>query len=213
LNIVAKQHIPCVGVYADKNNGSMSTINIDDSAGAKLAVNYLLQHGHRRIAMLNGTMDTLVAKNRTLGYEKALVAAQVTPDPTLISGGGFFLESGYEQTVALLDRTRDFTAIFCASDDLAYGCLKALKENKIRVPEDVSVMGFDDKRGSADCDPPLTTLAQPLEEIGKLATELLIKRVHQPKAPLEHLILPLQLVERQSVKQLHTTNSANGPKL
>lgn len=170
---------------------------LDDFAGAYQATQYLIEMGHRRIAHITGILSHEDAVQRQAGYLQALQDAGLEPDPELIVEGDFVEQSGVLAVEILFSRGRPFSAIFAANDQMAYGVLLGLFRRGIRVPEDVSVVGFDDQRTSAYTTPPLTTIRQPAIEIGETAARGLL---HLLKGnPFDIPKFPAELVVRESV--------------
>ncbi|NNM68313.1 MAG: LacI family DNA-binding transcriptional regulator [Spirochaetales bacterium] len=203
LERIEREKIPCVAIYSPFTGTSLTTVNVDDRLGAFTAVRHLTDNGHRDIALVNGPPRHMAAIARERGYRDALEAAGIPFRPELTTSGEFLIEVGYRNTLELLDRATPITAIFCGNDDLAFGALKALAEKGLRVPENVSLVGFDDVDGARLSNPPLTTIAQPLKAIGRIGAELLIERIRNPDAPVRDVIVPLTLVERASVRKLN----------
>lgn len=154
-------------------------IGINNTAGAYEATRHLLALGHRRIAYIQGPQHYYCALERYHGYSQALRDAGITPDPTLIFQGRFDTPSGRECAAELFARDRDTwpTAIFAGNDQMAYGILEVAEQQGIRVPEDISLVGFDDNLLSAHLKPPLTTIRQPFSLMGHTAMKLLLTMV------------------------------------
>lgn len=206
--VLQQRDVPFVLVDGDPVDG-VSVVNIDDEGGAYQAMKYILEAGHRRIAIFsirsghNGRYHeyTGTLKRRITGYLRALREFNLDIDgfkvfllecASTINGGRY----GFHK---IWKRKHPPTAIVAMSDIIAIGALNAAHEAKIRIPEDISIIGFDDIPLSRVITPPLTTIAQPLSEKGKLATEILIKHI-SGRANTEHHCLPISLIERQSVK-------------
>lgn len=175
------------------------TINSDDSAGGRLATEHLIGLGHRRIAHLFGKRDIHTSEPRYEAYRDALLAAGIEPDAALVAEGGFDRGVGRTSTRDLLrlPEARRPTAIFAANDLSAHGALDAIHEAGLRVPEDLSVVGYDDTWYASVTHPPLTTVDMNVGGIGRRAAEMLITslegRVEEP-----HPILPVSLTLRRS---------------
>jgi LacI family transcriptional regulator len=152
-------------------------VTVDHRAGAVTAVEHLLGLGHRRIAHLTGPRDISSSIERHLGWRQALEAAGIDPDPDLVVRGDFLEDGGYAGGRALLQRGVEFTAAFAANDLSAIGLLRSLNEAGLRVPADVSVVGFDGIHLTAYTAPPLTTIVQPVFDLGRRAAELLLDRL------------------------------------
>lgn len=178
-----------------ENVPSVSTTNFQ---GAYDAVNYLLSLGHRRIGFITGTMDFGCAQERLAGYEMALKDHGVLADPLLICEGDFLQPQGYQCTQTLLELTEAPTAIFASNDIMALGVMEAARERGLRLPEDLSIIGFDDIPQAGYVHPLLTTVRQPLEEMGRVAALLLLKYIAQPDTAIERIKLPTELIIRQS---------------
>ncbi|MDJ1136734.1 LacI family DNA-binding transcriptional regulator [Streptomyces iconiensis] len=152
-------------------------VDADNRGGARLAVARLLEQGRRRIAVLTGPLDQTSALDRLHGYHDALAAAGLPPDPALSADGGFTAEGGEHAMAALLAREPGLDAVFAGSDLMAVGALRTLRAAGRRVPQDVAVIGFDDLEAASWADPPLTTVRQDVEGMGRLMAGLLLRRI------------------------------------
>jgi DNA-binding LacI/PurR family transcriptional regulator len=173
-------------------------VDADNRGGARLAVAHLARGGRRRIAALTGPQDMTVGLERYSGYLDGLAEARLAADPELVEAGDFRLDSGVRATEALLRRRPDLDAVFAASDAMAIGAMRALREHGRRVPEDVAVVGFDDSVAATQARPALTTVRQPVEEMAKALTLTLLDRIGDPDAPITSRIFPPKLVVRAS---------------
>jgi len=173
-------------------------VSTDTSAGARAAVVHLAALGHRRIGFIGGQISRGVAMGRLAGYRQGLADAGLPADVSLVCEGELDEDSGRRETLALLSLLHPPTAIFCVNDRTAFGALAALAERGRRVPEDVSVVGFDDIPLAALIRPALTTVRQPAHELGRLAATFLLGRIAHPETPHQRSVLPCQLVARQS---------------
>lgn len=144
-------------------------------AGGHTATEHLVRQGHVRIGFINGEPWMEAAQDRFKGYRRALATADLPFDPALVLDGDWMSGTGFNGTLRLMQLPRPPTAIFCANDLMALGALEALKQLGLRVPQDVSVMGYDDQEISRHTHPPLTTLVLPSYEMGQAAVELLLK--------------------------------------
>ena len=151
------------------------TLRVDNRSGARLAVDHLLDLGHRRIALIAGPEGNVDALQRRLGYRQALAARGVEADPELELAGDFREESGFLAGVRLADVDPRPTAAFAANDAMAIGCLAALRDRGVRVPEDVSLAGFDDVPMARYVKPSLTTVRVPIAEVGGHAMQRLLQ--------------------------------------
>lgn len=186
---------PIVAVDPHTGPSDMPTIDSDNLRGAQLAVEHLLELGHRRIAMLTGRPDLQSAQLREQGYRSALGALV---DEELVQPGGYDADLSAASVRRLLDAPNRPTAIFAANDVSAIATVEVAAELGLRVPEDVSVVGFDNIPESAMCSPPLTTVEQPIRTMGHRAIGLLISLIRGEPAEVTHITLPTRLVARQS---------------
>ncbi len=140
-----------------------------------------------------------MTRDRLLGFQDALAAAGLAPDESLWCPGDFTLRSGHRAAGDLLSQSEPPTAIFCENDEMAMGALRRIREAGLRVPEDISVAGFDDIAFASFCDPSLTTIAQPAEDFGRVAVSLLLDVIDErDEAADQHCIMPFELVVRES---------------
>jgi LacI family transcriptional regulator len=197
VEALAQAGVPCVAVNADSTEPRAATLDVDNRAAARLAVEHLLALGHERIAMLNGRENSWSARPRRDGWRDALEAAGIAPDLELLLERGFTEAWGLEAGRSLLARPDPPTAVFCGNDLLAWGLYQACGEVGVRVPDDLSVIGFDDLPRSAQLSPPLTTIRQPLVEMGEEAVRLLLEGWDRDAAARKS-ILPVELVVRSS---------------
>lgn len=189
---------PIVNACEYVKDKSVTSVYVDNVAAAREATEYLLALGHRDIAFVTGPMDSPISVDRDRGYEEALTLAGIKRDRKLTAAGDFSVEAGIRAVDTMLAKERRFTAVFCSNDEMAIGALRALKSKGLRVPEDVSVMGFDDIRFARYMDPPLTTVAQPKDELGREAMNMLIELLRGVDVPARKRILPTQLIVRSS---------------
>jgi LacI family transcriptional regulator len=183
-------------IHGRHEDPRVSFVDVDNETGAYTAVTHLVRLGRRRIAFISGTPSNLAAQDRERGYLKALEARRVPVDESLMIHGDFTETSGYAAMRRLLRHQPD--AVFVASDTMALGALRALREADSSVPEEVAVVGFDDLPQAATADPPLTTVRQPIQRAGVLAVEMLIDILENGVEPPRRMILPTELVIRAS---------------
>ncbi len=148
--------------------------------------------------MITGPGSWKSVHDRAQGYIMALEAAGISSDSRLIAEADWSFRSGYQAAQELLARGQPFTALFAHNDQMAIGALRALREAGRRVPEDLSVVGYDDIPMAEYCEPPLTTIRQPMREVGAVATRLLIQAVEKPGAPQGEILLKTELIVRDS---------------
>jgi LacI family transcriptional regulator len=174
------------------------TVSAAHSAGADQATRHLLALGHRRIAVITGPRGWMATEERKRGYHAALAAAGVLPDPELAIESDFAVGGGHASAGALLDLPSPPTAIFAFNDQLAIGAMRAALERDLRVPEDLSIVGFDDTATAELVTPALTTVRQPLAEMGRMAVSLLIRLLENRSVEALHVELETQLIVRGS---------------
>jgi len=173
---------------------------VDNRAGALLACRHLIGLGHSRIAHAAGHLATRTGQDRLAGYREALAEAGIAPDEGLVYTGDFTLESGYQAAEVLLGRTPRPTAIFCGNDLVALGVLRAAEAAGLAVPDDLSIVGFDDILLAALVRPALTTVRQPAYSMGELAMRMLLDRIAgETGGSRRHLFQP-ELVVRSTTR-------------
>ncbi|GAA4629621.1 LacI family DNA-binding transcriptional regulator [Actinoallomurus vinaceus] len=173
-----------------------TVVEYDNEGGAFAVTSYLLSAGHERIALLGTVDDMPTSTARVQGYERALRGRGLSADPKLMVEGDFTRRSGYRATRELLDRKIEFSAVFAMTDMIAAGVLLALREAGIRVPEDVSVVGYDDIPLAEDLLPALTTVHVPHEELGRAAVRMAL---HRNEHSGQYLKMGTHVVVRDSV--------------
>lgn len=173
-------------------------VSAANSAGATQAVSHLLQLGHRRIGVITGRAGWVATEERRRGYHAALAAAGVMPDPALEVESDFMLRGGTEAAGELLDAPNRPTAIFAFNDQLAIGAMQAARALGLRLPEDLSIVGVDDTVEASIVTPALTTVRQPLAEMGRMAVSLLMRLLARENFEALHVELATRLVVRDS---------------
>jgi len=204
-------HTPLVTINADELVPTIADVDVDDEVGCYLAAQHLIQQGHRRIAHLAGEEGTRSAELREAGYRRALTENGITIDPGLILGPGSYTEdSGRQRLAQFLETMEQWepslrpTALSCCNDATAIGCLKELTERGWRVPEQISLTGFDDVLSTQMTAPPLTTLKQPFQTMGMHALRLLLEEIDCRLAGTireegaKHEVLPAEFIVRGS---------------
>lgn len=166
--------------------------------GAYNATEYLIKLGHRRIGFITGSMDLGCAQDRLAGYRSALRTHHIPQTSELEYEGGFFQPDGYAGAEAFLDLADPPTAIFASNDVMAMGVMDAVRNRGLRVPDDMAVVGFDNVPQSAVVYPPLTTVQQPLEYMGRVATQMLLGILKKPEKDTGRIELPTELIVRSS---------------
>lgn len=197
-----------VALNADEKQTHCPTVAIDDIGESYRAVSYLIEKGHRRIAIITGREnDEAVGKLRTEGYLRALKEHDIPVDPRLIRHmpeniPDFTMEAGYKAAKALLEEQVDFTALFVVGDLSAFGAYRAISEAGKRIPEDYSLVGFDGLEMTRYMIPSLTTVEQPKEEMARSAVDLLMEEIEGNHAPAKRMIYEAKLREQESVRRI-----------
>ncbi|WP_326554560.1 LacI family DNA-binding transcriptional regulator [Micromonospora sp. NBC_01813] len=173
-------------------------VDVDNAGGARLAVEYLLARGRRRVATIAGPQDMGVGVARLTGYHEAIRHSGQPAGATMVAYGDFSEGSGTAAMRHLLERHPDLDAVFVASDLMACGALRALRETGRRVPDDVAVVGFEDASIARQSDPPLTTVYQPVEEMGRQMARLLLSRIRRDELQVPYVLLETHMVPRAS---------------
>lgn len=192
--------IPFVQINNRWDDPAACWVDVDDVRAARTLTDYLLDLGHRRIAMLCGDAFVGCVQRRLDGFTQAYEARDLPVDPALILPGTFNAPSLSERlsVLARLPTATRPTALFCTNDGMALEALRVLPELGLRVPEDLAVVGFDDIAPAARSRPPLTTMRQPLHELGERAVEILLAQIEQPEVAGCQEMFPATLVSRES---------------
>ena len=192
--------VPIVLVDSYVKDDAFHTIGIEDREGARTATRYLISKGHRRIAFVSGSIrENGVNMKRFQGYRDAMQEAGLTVDETAVYSGTVDYEYGMEAARDFLARGSQQTAAFVTADVITMGLIKGLQQNHVRIPEDVSIVSFDDVYLSQMANPALTTIHQDIGEKGKQAVQLVLDAARSGEHHHTECILPLSLVERESV--------------
>lgn len=176
----------------------LPTVGIDNVLAAREVVDLLAKAGHRRIGHIGGPPDNILTKQRLQGYQEGLAAAGLSRGKDLIAYGDFKIESGRAAARLLLHVSPRPTAIFASNDEMAVGAIIELKSQELRVPEDISVVGFDDIEFAGSYDPPITTVRQPRLEMGRVAMKLIIDLLENRPLEQTEVVLRHELIVRRS---------------
>jgi LacI family transcriptional regulator len=198
ISAICKNGLPLVMVDRDMGSLELDTVTTDNHHGGMIATQHLLSLGHQIIGCITGLSNITPSADRVTGYRTALQQAGLPVEESLLVRGDFHAPSGYSAAIQILQRTSRPTAIFVCNDMMAIGALRAAGQLGLRVPEDVAIVGFDDIELASYTTPPLTTVAQPKQEIGQLAVKLVFERMGSPSLPPRHNVLSTQLVIRES---------------
>ncbi len=191
-------HAVLLNCYDEKRR--LPSVLPGELVGGRVATERLIRAGRQRIALINGQEGLDASRDRLKGYRQALSSNDIVYDPDLVKPGNWEPSSGYEMTLALMAMDNPPDGIFCANDMMAVGCFDALRELGLRIPQDVSVIGFDDREIAQFTRPPLTTLVLPHYEMGEIAAEALIDAAGGRRAGPMQIKVECSLVERCSVE-------------
>jgi LacI family transcriptional regulator len=205
LRALVRQGYRCVVVDPSEHpDDDIPAVSAAHSAGADQAVRHLLDLGHRRIAAITGPRGRMATDERLRGYYAAMAGAGVLPEAELVAESDFQVEGGFAAAARLLALRDRPTAIFAFNDPLAIGAMRAAAARGLRVPEDISIVGFDDTNEAQFVTPALTTVRQPLAEMGRMAVSLLIRLLEDQTPEVVHVELATKLVVRSSTASLTT---------
>ncbi|MGV8027197.1 MAG: LacI family DNA-binding transcriptional regulator [Anaerolineaceae bacterium] len=203
--------VPIVLVDRDINEINSDIVLVDNSVGGFEATKYLIELGHRRIGCIGGPSPITPSAQRVAGYKRALQEAGIPVDPELIISGDFRYESGNKTMRALLSLPQPPTAVFASNDMMALGAIQAVNDQGMKIPDDISVIGFDNIPFSQTISPTLTTMAQPIHEMADLVVDLLIdkiklqrqrSRAEDQKPTYKRIVLETKLIKRNSCREI-----------
>lgn len=190
--------LPVVAVDRAPSGLEVDLVSCNNREGTQRATEHLLQHGYQDIAFINGPENLSVSQERLRGYQDALRAAGITPPAPFVLHSDFRQAGGRSGMQRLLSLAKPPRAVLIGNNLMTLGALEAIYERGWRVPEQVAVVGFDDLPWAGSLRPPLTAVAQPLEEIGRTAARLLLERLQRPDHMVRQVVLPTQLIVRDS---------------
>ncbi len=202
LDTLEQKGVPYVLVDYDEPSHQRPVIHSTNRQGAYEATTYLIDLGHRRIGFITGWDPHPSSGERLAGYQAALEARQIPYRPALVEPGDFLLQKGYQAAQTLLSLPEPPTAIFASSDEMAIGTLEAARDRGLRVPEELSIVGFDDIPQASLTYPKLTTVRQPLADIGRLAVRIVLNYIETPDCPRQQIEIETQLILRDSCQPL-----------
>jgi LacI family transcriptional regulator len=204
LGLIEERGLLCVRIAPMLDTDRGCTVVMDEYDAARAITELLLRKGHRRIGFVRGPRQHLVSMRRFNGYANAIGGKGQRIDPALIAQGDFSRESGREQAATLFAARP--TAIFASNDEMAVGIIDAANAAGIAIPGDISVVGFDDNAIARTARPRLTSVRQPLEEMGEAACQLLVDRIRHSSRADQHKQVPFEIVERESVAEYETAD-------
>ncbi len=204
LEVLRQRHVPYVLIDQMDESKQSTIIDSTNYQGGYEATRYLIELGHKRIGFITGIMAIHSARERLVGYKKALQEAGITSDQNLIVKGDFDSSKGYAATQKLLELSPRPTAIFASNDISAFGAMDAIRHAGLEIPKDISVIGFDDIPQASTSYPKLTTVRQPLDQMGKLAVQLLLEQINHPETKPKQVTLETRLIIRDSCQSIKT---------
>jgi LacI family transcriptional regulator len=202
LDSLRARHFPYMLIDHQGNGDYEHSVGATNWQGGYDATRYLIDLGHRRIGLVTGTLEMGCAVDRLEGYRQALADHGLPADPALIYTGDFLQPSGFAAGRALLALPDRPTAIVSSNDEMAFGVMEAARDRGLTIPEDLSIIGFDDIPQAGLVYPPLTTIRQPREQMGRVATRMLLTMIADPHLEIKRVALPTELVVRQSCRSL-----------
>lgn len=203
IHKLSRKGVPLVMFNRVIENFRAAKVVVDDYYGAKQMVSYLIRTGCKRIAHIAGPSKIALSSNRKQGYVDALTEAGFTYDPLMVVGDDFTIESGVQGMSTLLQQNRNVDAVFCVCDAAAFGAIKVIKKKGMRIPSDISVAGFTNEPMCEIIEPSLTSVKQPIYEIGESASRLLFAQIQTPDLAPEYCVLNTELVIRDSTRRLY----------
>lgn len=195
---LSEKGLPITVVDRRMTAGRVDVVLSDNVAGARTATEHLLRLGHQRIGHIGGPLHLTSGRERYEGYLEAMQASPWPASPDLVHFGDYRRESGYNAATELLQSDTPPTALFVANNLMTLGALNAIHDQGISIPDDIAIVGFDDMPWARSLNPPLTTVAQAVEEIGYHAARLLMARIEQPDLPPRTEVVGTQLMVRAS---------------
>lgn len=201
IDLANKRGTPIVLIDRYFEGTILPYVSTDNYLGASMAIEYLIKKGHKDIACIQGVESTMPTKQRVRGYKDVMVKNNLA-DFISVTGSDFSVENGYIETKKLLKRKTIPTAIFAQSNTIVLGAYKAIKEANLKIPENISVICFDDHLYLNYIEPIITRIAQPIGEISALATQILINNIEKDEKEVAQILLPPTLIEGDSVLKL-----------
>ena len=195
---LTRQNFPFVVIDHQGSGDPCPAVGATNWQGGYNATEYLIKQGHKRIGFITGSMDLGCSQDRLKGYRSALRTHHIPEMPELVYEGDFNQPDGYAGASAFLELPIPPTAIFASNDVMAMGVMDAVRNRNLRIPDDISVVGFDNIPQSAMINPSLTTVQQPLEQMGRVATQMLLGILKTPKKDVNRIELPTELIIRSS---------------
>lgn len=201
---LSKYNLPLIFVDFISSKGNYPVVLIDNIQGGILATNHLINYGHKNIAFIGGDIDHPSINERLTGYKKALESAGIKPNKKYILTSSPYpdRQNGYSSAKKIFENNKDVTAVFACNDAMAIGVMHYLKDNGYNIPNDVSIVGFDDVEADLMLDPPLTTIRVPKIELGAEALRLMINILKSKNSNAKKILVPVELIIRKSTKSI-----------
>ena len=200
---IIEEEIPLVVLNRDLSKPEITTIISEDQTGAYQATEFLISKGHKKIGILEGKENFRNNQKRKQGFLEAMQKYELPIEEKWMERGNFDLGTGYMAMRKLLQNDELPTAVFCFNDDMAVGAMKAIYEKGLRIPEDISIMGFDDSGYAPFLNPALTTVKRPIEKISIDGTKKLLNQIEKSKIRADNtFFIPTELIVRDSVAQV-----------
>ncbi|MCT8975734.1 LacI family transcriptional regulator [Clostridium sp. CX1] len=200
LELINKLQIPMVLIETTSKEGNIPSVTIDNEKAAFDAAEYLIKKGNKKIGYIGTHEDAVNASAlRYTGYKKALLENNLKVDDKFAYFGGLKSQDGYEGMLSILEKDT-VDAVFCASDEIAMGAINALRDKGMKVPEEVDVIGFNNIYSAAVFYPKITTIAEPMYDMGSVGMRMLIKIINKQEVELKNYVLKHELIERNSCK-------------
>jgi LacI family transcriptional regulator len=190
--------IPVITIDHPREHSEFPSVAADSYGGARKAMNHLAELGHKRIAFVSGAEQLESASQRHRAYDDAVAVLGLVRDPALVMTGTYSVEGGRAAAEQLLSLKKRPTAVFASNDLSAFGVMSVLQERGLKIPEDISVVGFDDLPAASQMHPALTTIRQPIEDLGSAAVNTLLAMIAGLHSSTTQVTLPTELIVRQS---------------
>jgi LacI family transcriptional regulator len=197
LRLLAAENVPFVAVHGRSRGARYSYVDTDNGAGMRLVLDHVMGLGHRRIAFVCGRLQEINARERLVTYRRFLWSHGIEYDDRLVFPGDWSLDSGYDALIALNRKELPPTAIVFSNDQMALGGIKAAHDRGVSLPQEVSITGYDDITYASFSSPSLTTVRQPIDDIARIAVDLVLERI-RGEAPFKRIVLAPQLIVRSS---------------
>jgi len=195
-----KAGVPMVAIDRVPGDLKVDTVQVENQHAASLAVRHFIEEGHSRIGFIAGPRRISTSTERQAGYEQTLKEAGIALHPDLVQQGGYVIEGGYQAMRRLMDLPEPPSAVLTSNNLMTLGALRYIHEKAYNIPEDISIIGYDDLAWASALKPPLSVIAQPESEIGLMAARLMLDRLSNPDSFTKHVTLEAQLILRSSCR-------------